>query len=187
VLQRPLSKRMSFLDFFVHMYGFSAVFALIVTLIPRENYVTDQLFFNRLGPLGWVAIFVGSVVQCFLNFLLVAFVTNFIGSSLIVSLFRASAPVLIVIESIVLLDEQLDQYQVYGGLLIILGVLFTLMPVILQPSDNVARSSNNTNDESTSTTQNDSELQTPATEERIVVVSQDSFTFAAAERSAEIK
>jgi len=135
VFQRPLSKRMSFMDFLVHMYGACSVIAFVASLFPRDNLITDQLFVTGLYPTAILAIFIGSVLQSFLGFFFLSFATNYLQSTVIVVLFRAAGPVFIVIESVLFLNETLDQYQVYGGIVVLCGVGLSLSPVLCGDSN----------------------------------------------------
>lgn len=135
---------MSCLDFLVHMYGSSSALAFAFSLFPRESIITDQLFVTGsiFYPTAIGVILVGSILQCFLGFLFLAYCANFFGSSVIVVLFRAAGPVFIVTESVLFLGETLDRYQVYGGTVILSGVFLTLAPLIWG-NDELGRSSAN--------------------------------------------
>ena len=104
-------------------------------------------------------------MQSFVGFLLMSYASVFVGSSLITSLFRAVSPLLIVIESVLFLGETLDQYQVYGGILVIAGIGSTLVPMMSSSPLPSSSSSDVDSDVGNKNTKKGDNLDRPETDE----------------------
>ena len=136
VFQKPIlnKKKFDFITFMFLMMVSGLAGLLFLSLIPRENEVTNNLFGGRLAPISYVAILYSGVIQSSVTYFLIAWGISKCKSPLLASLINNSQPVLVVLEAVMFLDETLNQNQIIGGVIIIAGVAISIYASIMSTS-----------------------------------------------------
>jgi drug/metabolite transporter (DMT)-like permease len=112
----------------LYIFAFAAVFLLLINLLPlgflpgKASHPLD-LFWLKTAWAGWGILFLLAAVPTIAGFGLLLVSLTYLPSS-IANLIVTTEPVFTAITAYFLLGEQLNGAQIFGGLLILAGVVF---------------------------------------------------------------
>jgi len=122
VFQKPLVKKFNLVDFMTVVMITGAIGLIVTTWIPREHIVMNQLLSGRMSRLSWIAILYAGTIQSSGTFFLIAYTTEKLQSPLFSSIMSNSTPVFVVLISMHFLGETMDQFQLFGAFVVMIGV-----------------------------------------------------------------
>jgi drug/metabolite transporter (DMT)-like permease len=123
--QRPVLQRVRRLDYLVWFLAGGALIITTVGLCFRSSAIVRQLLSGSLSRWGWLAICFSGFFNATVPYYLIAFAVER-GGPILVAAWSGAQPVLIALEAIVVLKEKATLFQMVGGSVTVIGILFTV-------------------------------------------------------------